>query len=301
MPGLCEGRVVVVTGAGRGIGRGHALELARQGARVVVNDLGSDMDGSGSSDGPAGEVVDAIRAMGGEAIADGSDVSTFNGAERLIGLAVKTFGSLDVLVNNAGILRDRMLTNMSEAEWDDVIRVHLKGTFGPSHFAAAYWRDQSKQTGGPLDARIINTASPTGLFGNPGQTNYGAAKAGIAGFTLTAALELARYGVTVNCISPGALTRMTENLVGVRQDVAPGEFDRLSPDNVAPLVAYLASEASRDITGRVFMVSGGTVTVGEGWERGPSVTKDGRWDPGALVDVVPGLVEQAAPNQQMQD
>jgi NAD(P)-dependent dehydrogenase (short-subunit alcohol dehydrogenase family) len=301
MPGLCEGRVVVVTGAGRGIGRGHALELARQGARVVVNDLGSDMDGSGSSDGPAGEVVDAIRAMGGEAIADGSDVSTFNGAERLIGLAVKTFGPLDVLVNNAGILRDRMLTNMSEAEWDDVIRVHLKGTFGPSHFAAAYWRDQSKQTGGPLDARIINTASPTGLFGNPGQTNYGAAKAGIAGFTLTAALELARYGVTVNCISPGALTRMTENLVGVRQDVAPGEFDRLSPDNVAPLVAYLASEASRDITGRVFMVSGGTVTVGEGWERGPSVTKDGRWDPGALVDVVPGLVEQAAPNQQMQD
>jgi NAD(P)-dependent dehydrogenase (short-subunit alcohol dehydrogenase family) len=301
MPGLCEGRVVVVTGAGRGIGRGHALELARQGAQVVVNDLGSEMDGSGSSDGPAGEVVDAIRAMGGEAIADGSDVSTFTGAEHLIGLAVKTFGSLHVLVNNAGILRDRMLTNMSEAEWDDVIRVHLKGTFGPSHFAAAFWRDQSKQTGGPLDARIINTASPTGLFGNPGQTNYGAAKAGIVGFTLTAALELARYGVTVNCISPGALTRMTENLVGVRQDVAPGEFDRLSPDNVAPLVAYLASEASRDITGRVFMVSGGTVTVGEGWERGPSVTKDGRWDPEALVDVVPGLVEQAAPNQQMQD
>ena len=301
MPGLCEGRVVVVTGAGRGIGRGHALELARQGARVVVNDLGSEMDGSGSSDGPAGEVVDTIRAMGGEAIAEGSDVSAFAGAERLIGLAVKTFGSLDVLVNNAGILRDRMLINMSEAEWDDVIRVHLKGTFGPSHFAAAYWRDKSKQTGGPLDARIINTASPTGLFGNPGQTNYGAAKAGIAGFTLTAALELARYGVTVNCISPGALTRMTENLVGVRQEVAPGEFDRMSPDNVAPLVAYLASEASRDITGRVFMVSGGTVTVGEGWERGPSATKDGRWDPEALVDVVPGLVEQAAPNQQMQE
>jgi NAD(P)-dependent dehydrogenase (short-subunit alcohol dehydrogenase family) len=301
MPGLCEGRVVVVTGAGRGIGRGHALELARQGARVVVNDLGSEVDGSGSSDGPAGEVVDAIRAIGGEAIAEGGDVSTFGGAERLIGLAVKTFGTLDVLVNNAGILRDRMLTNMSESEWDDVIRVHLKGTFAPSHFAAAYWRDQSKQIGGPLDARIINTASPTGLFGNPGQTNYGAAKAGIAGFTLTAALELARYGVTVNCISPGALTRMTENLVGVRQDVAPGEFDRMAPDNVAPLVAYLASEASRDITGRVFMVSGGTVTVGEGWERGPSATKDGRWDPEALVDVVPGLVEQAAPNQQMQE
>jgi len=301
VPNLCDGRVVIVTGAGRGIGRGHALELARQGAKVVVNDLGSEVDGSGSSDGPAGEVVDSIRAMGGEAIADGGDVSSFADAEHLIDLAVETFGSLDVLVNNAGILRDRMLTNMSEAEWDDVIRVHLKGTFGPSHFAAAYWRDKAKASGSPVGARIINTASPTGLFGNPGQTNYGAAKAGIAGFTITAAMELARYGVTVNCISPGALTRMTENMAGVRQDVAPGEFDRMSPDNIAPLVAYLASEASGDTTGRVFMISGGTVTVGEGWERGPSQTTDGRWDPEELVKVLPRLIEVAAPNQPMRD
>jgi NAD(P)-dependent dehydrogenase (short-subunit alcohol dehydrogenase family) len=300
MPGLCEGRVVIVTGAGRGIGRGHALEFARQGAKVVVNDIGSALDGSGSSDDPATQVVAEIRAMGGEAITDGNDVSTHAGAERLVKVAIETFGSLDTLVNNAGILRDRMLANMSEAEWDDVIRVHLKGTFGPSHFAAAYWRDKFKEIGQPVGGRIVNTTSPTGLFGNVGQTNYGAAKAGIAGFTITAALELGRYGVNVNCISPGALTRMTEGLAGVQRDVEPGGFDSMAPENIAPLAAYLGSDASASISGRIFMMSGGTLTVGEGWERGPSMTQDRLWDPAELVEVVPALVEKAAPNQPMQ-
>src|SRR5947208_8706374 len=232
MTGICEGRVVIITGAGRGIGRGHALEYARQGAKLVVNDLGAEVDGSGSSTGPAGEVVDEIRGMGGEAVANGDDVSDWEGAQRLVNTAVESFGRLDVLVNNAGILRDRMLVNMTADEWDDVIRVHLRGTFAPARWAAAYWRERVK-AGETNDARLINTSSSSGIYGNAGQTNYGAAKAGIASFTIIAAMELAPYGVTVNAIAPGAATRMTIPLRAARGATVekPEGFDPSSPDN----------------------------------------------------------------------
>ena len=257
--GICDGRIVVITGAGRGIGRQHALEFASQGAKIVVNDLGAEIDGSGSSAGPAGEVVDEIRGMGGEAVANGDDVSDYEGAGRLIQTAIDTFGGLDVLVNNAGILRDRMLVNMTIDEWDAVIRVHLRGTFAPTRHAVEYWRNRSK-AGETNDARVINTTSPSGIYGNVGQTNYGAAKAGIASFTVIAAMELGRYGVTVNAIAPAALTRMTENLsMGAQAQAAakkPEEFDPLDPGNIAPLVVWLGSSESADITGRVFNVLG---------------------------------------------
>lgn len=297
MPGLCEGRVVVVTGAGRGIGRGHSIEFARQGAKVVVNDLGAEMDGTGSSSGPAGEVVDEIRAAGGEAIANGDDVSDFDGAKRMIDSAIETFGRIDVLVNNAGILRDRMLVNMTPEEWDAVIRVHLRGAYAPSHHAAAYWREQSK-AGEEVDARIINTSSSSGIYGNPGQTNYGAAKAGIAAMTIIASMELARYGITVNAVAPGALTRMTENLAGARNRPRPaeGEWNPSDPDNIAPLVVWLGSSESRGITGRVFNARGGHISVAEGWVAGPAVDIDRRWDPNDLGAVIPDLVAKAAPN-----
>jgi len=298
--GICDGRVVIVTGAGRGIGREHALEFARQGAKVVVNDLGVDVDGSRPASEPANEVVDEIKAMGGEAVANGDDVSSWEGAQRLINSAVESFGTLDVLVNNAGILRDRMLVNMTEDEWDAVIKVHLKGTFAPTRWAAAYWREKVK-AGETVDARIINTSSTSGIFGNPGQTNYGAAKAGIAGFTIIAARELGRYGVTVNAIAPGARTRMTENLTRPgRAEPKPGDFDPRDPANVSPLVVWLGSERSRDVTARVFLVSGGRIGVGEGWRRGPTADAEGRWDPAELDEVVTGLVRQAEPVTGMQ-
>ena len=299
--GICEGRVVIVTGGGRGIGREHCLEFAHQGAKVVVNDLGGEVDGSGSSTGPAGEVVDLIRSSGGEAVANADDVSSWEGAQRLINTAVETFGGLDVLVNNAGILRDRMLVNMTEEEWDAVIKVHLKGMFGPCRWAAAYWRERVK-AGETNDARIINTSSTSGIFGNPGQTNYGAAKAGIAAATWIMAQELGRYGVTVNAIAPGALTRMTEGLGGgTRPEPKPGEFNPSSPANVAPLVVWLGSGESKDITGRVFLVMGGTIAVAEGWHRGPTATQEDRWDPAKLGAIVPDLVAQARPNATMRD
>jgi NAD(P)-dependent dehydrogenase (short-subunit alcohol dehydrogenase family) len=293
MKGICEGRVVVVTGAGRGIGRGHALEFARQGARVVVNDLGVSVDGAAPAEGPAHEVADEIRRLGGEAVANGDDVSSFAGAERLIRTAVDTFGQLDVLVNNAGILRDRMLSNMSEEEWDAVIRVHLKGTFAPTRHAVAYWRGRAK-SGATVDARVINTSSTSGIFGNVGQSNYGAAKAGIAAFTIILSQELERYGITVNAIAPGALTRMTENLALSRPEVAAGQFNPRDAENVAPLVVWLGSSESRGVTGRLFLVSGGRISVGEGWRRGPTAAQNARWDPAKLGDVIPGLVAQAA-------
>jgi len=292
--GVCSGRVVIVTGAGRGIGRGHALEFGRQGAKVVVNDLGAAVDGTGSSTGPAGAVVDEIRAAGGEAVANGDDVADWQGAERLVRTAVETYGRLDVLVNNAGILRDRMLFNMTEEEWDGVIQVHLKGTFAPAHFAAAHWRDRSR-AGEDVDARIVNTSSTSGIFGNVGQTNYGAAKAGIAAFTIIAAQELARYGVTVNAIAPGARTRMTENLGGPRPDPEPGEFDQRAPENVAPLVVWLGSAESRGVTGQVFLVGGGRIGVARGWQRGPMIDKGARWEPEELSEIVPSLLAEAQP------
>ncbi|MFD1541450.1 SDR family oxidoreductase [Nonomuraea guangzhouensis] len=286
MSGIVEGRVVIVTGAARGIGRGHALEFARQGAKVVVNDLGAAVDGTGSSD-AAAAVVEEIEALGGEAIVNGEDVSDFDGAARLVQAAVDRFGDLHVLVNNAGILRDRMLVNMTADEWDAVIRVHLRGTFAPLRHAAAYWRARSK-AGEPVDARIINTTSSSGIYGNPGQGNYGAAKAGIAGLTVIAAKELERYGVTVNAIAPAALTRMTENL-------APGGTGA-DPDDIAPLVVWLSSAEARGITGRVFNVRAGVISVAEGWHAGPGVDKAGRWDPAELGAVIPALVDKAAPN-----
>jgi NAD(P)-dependent dehydrogenase (short-subunit alcohol dehydrogenase family) len=298
--GICDGRIVVITGAGRGIGRQHALEFASQGAKIVVNDLGAEVDGTGSSAGPAGEVVDEIRGMGGEAVANGDDVSDYDGAGRLVQTAIDTFGGLDVLVNNAGILRDRMLVNMTIDEWDSVIRVHLRGTFAPTRHAVEYWRNRSK-AGETNDARVINTTSPSGIYGNVGQTNYGAAKAGIASFTVIAAMELGRYGVTVNAIAPAALTRMTENLSMGAQSAAkkPEEFDPLDPGNIAPLVVWLGSSESAAITGRVFNVLGGEISVAEGWVAGPGKDKKDRWDPAELGQVIPDLVAKAAPNANM--
>jgi NAD(P)-dependent dehydrogenase (short-subunit alcohol dehydrogenase family) len=294
MSELCDGRIVIVTGAGRGIGREEALEFARQGALVVVNDVGVARDGTGEDATPAQEVVDEIKAMGGEAVANYDDVSDFDGAKRMVQQAIDSFGGLDVLVNNAGILRDRMLVNMSIDEWDAVIKVHLRGTFATAHHAANYWRDLSK-AGEPRDARIINTSSSSGIYGNVGQTNYGAAKAGIASFTVIAAMELARYGVTVNAIAPAALTRMTEDLVRWSAD-SEAEWDPRDPSNIAPLVAWLGSSESRDITGRVFNVKGGYVSVAEGWVAGPAEDKGARWEAGELGEVIPRLVADARPN-----
>jgi NAD(P)-dependent dehydrogenase (short-subunit alcohol dehydrogenase family) len=296
MSGICENRVVIVTGGGRGIGRAHALEFAHQGAKVVVNDLGADVDGSGGSTGPAGEVVEEIRGMGGEAIANGDDVSDWKGAKRLVHTAMEHFGRLDTLVNNAGILRDRMLVNMAEEEWDAVVRVHLKGTFAPLRWAAAHWRELAKQ-GKAVDASVVNTSSGSGLYGNPGQTNYGAAKAGIASLTIIAARELERYGARVNAIAPAALTRMTENL-GLSLasgDRKPEDFDAMAPENIAPLVVWLGSNESTGVSGRVFNVAGGRISVAEGWCRGPEVDKGDRWDPAELTAVVPDLVARARP------
>jgi NAD(P)-dependent dehydrogenase (short-subunit alcohol dehydrogenase family) len=265
--GMCEGRVAVITGAGRGIGREYALMLAEQGAKVVVNDLGGDRAGEGADVTPAQSVVDEIKAMGGEAVVNGADVSDFASAKAMIQQAVDTFGGLDVVVNNAGILRDRMLTNMTEEEWDLVIKVHLKGTFGPAHHAAAYWRERAKN-GEANEGRIINTTSVSGIYGNVGQTNYGAAKQGIAAFTFIAALELERYGVTVNAIAPGALTRLTEDLgMGQASDEVKAA---MSPRWIAPLCTWLASPQSAGVTGRVFEASGQVLAVAEGWHRGPS-------------------------------
>jgi NAD(P)-dependent dehydrogenase (short-subunit alcohol dehydrogenase family) len=295
MTKLCEGRIAVVTGAGRGIGREHALLLAEHGARLVVNDLGGSMTGEGGDAGPAQQVVDEIKAMGGEAVANTDDISSFAGAKALIDQALDTFGGLDVLINNAGILRDRMLVNMTEEEWDAVIKVHLKGTFGPTRHAAEFWRERAK-AGHHNAGRVINTSSPSGIYGNAGQTNYGAAKAGIAAFTIIAAKELGRYGVTVNAIAPAALTRMTEGL-GMGQ--ATDELkEKLSPRHIATVVCWLASEKSSGVTGRVFDVSGQRLSVSEGWHRGPTVD-DPTDDPVAIGDVVESLVAQARPNADM--
>jgi NAD(P)-dependent dehydrogenase (short-subunit alcohol dehydrogenase family) len=291
---LCEGRVVVITGAGGGIGRAHAHLFASEGARVIVNDLGGSPAGTGASTGPAHTVVEEIKAAGGEAVANTDDVSSWKGAEQLIAQAVDTYGRLDVLVNNAGILRDRMLVNMSESEWDAVINVHLKGTFGPAHFAAAHFRDRSK-AGEDVNGRIINTTSPSGLFGNAGQTNYGAAKAGIASFTIIAAQELARYGVTVNAVAPTALTRLTAGL-GDASQLDEATKAAMAPEHIAPVVVWLGSAASSAITGRVFGVWGPRIWVAEGWVYGPGETSDEVWDPGNLGEVLPGLVAKAAPN-----
>jgi NAD(P)-dependent dehydrogenase (short-subunit alcohol dehydrogenase family) len=294
MSKLCEGRIAIVTGAGRGIGREHALSLAAHGAKVVVNDLGGNVDGTGGDLSPAQQVVEEIKGMGGEAVANGDSVSSWEGAQRLINTAVETFGDLHAVVNNAGILRDRMLTNMTEEEWDAVINVHLKGTFAPSRWAAAYWREQAK-AGKPVDGRIINTTSVSGIYGNPGQTNYGAAKAGIASFTNIAALELARYGVTVNAVAPVALTRMTEGLGPAPE--TDEEREMRSPRWIAPIVTWLASAESKDVSGRVFEASGNVLAIAEGWVRGPRHAP--LEDPSALGPIVRELVAKARINSGM--
>jgi NAD(P)-dependent dehydrogenase (short-subunit alcohol dehydrogenase family) len=294
MSKLCEGRVAIVTGAGRGIGREHALSLAAHGAKVVVNDLGGNVDGTGGDLSPAEQVVAEIKGMGGEAVANGDSVGSWDGAQRLINTAIEAFGDLHAVVNNAGILRDRMLTNMTEEEWDAVINVHLKGTFAPSRWAAAYWREQAK-AGKPVDGRIINTTSVSGIYGNPGQTNYGAAKAGIAAFTNIAALELKRYGVTVNAVAPVALTRMTEGLGPAPE--TDEEREMRSPRWIAPIVTWLASAESSDVTGRVFEASGNVLAVAEGWVRGPRHAPIE--DPAALGPVVRELLAKARVNSGM--
>ena len=295
MARINEGRVAIVTGAGRGIGRCHALALAHQGAKVVVNDLGGTIDGTGGGSlTPAQEVVEEIRSLGGEAIANGESVSSFEGAKRMIDAAVDAFGRLDILVNNAGILRDRLLVNMTEAEWDAVIDVHLKGTFAPARHAGAYWREQSK-AGNDVDGRIINTSSVSGIYGNVGQTNYGAAKAGIAAFTIIASRELARFGVTVNAVAPIALTRMTEGLGG-NVELTDEERDARGPHWVSPIVTWLASPEAKHVTGRVFEASSGILGIAEGWNRGPFVKPtDDFLDPSTLGPLVDELLAKAIP------
>ena len=294
MSKLCEGRIAVVTGAGRGIGREHALSLAAHGAKVVVNDVGAAVDGSGGDLSPAEQVVQEIKGMGGEAVANGDSVSSWEGAQRLINTAIETFGDLHVVVNNAGILRDRVLANMTEEEWDAVINVHLKGTFAPSRWAAAYWRERFK-AGQPVDGRIINTTSVSGIYGNPGQTNYGAANAGIAAFTNIAALELARYGVTVNAVAPVALTRMTEGLGPAPETDEQREMR--SPRWIAPIVTWLASAESKDVSGRVFEASGDVLAIAEGWVRGPRQAPVE--DPTLLGPIVRDLLAKARQNSGM--
>jgi len=294
MAGICDGRIVIVTGAGRGLGRAHALELARQGARVVVNDLGCELDGTGGGSGPAGEVVDEIRAGGGEAVANGDDVADFEGAARIVQTALDAFGGLDVVVNNAGFVRDRMFANAGEDEWDAVVRVHLKGHFAVARHAAAHWRDRAK-AGEAVDARIVNTSSGAGILGSVGQAAYSAAKGGIATLTLVQAAELGRYGVTANALCPAARTRMTE---GVFTEVMatpddPGAFDVMAPENVSPLVAWLASTQSTHVTGRVFEVEGGKVGIATGWQHGPTEDKGDRWEAAELGAVVDRLLAQA--------
>jgi NAD(P)-dependent dehydrogenase (short-subunit alcohol dehydrogenase family) len=294
--GALDGRIAIITGAGGGLGREHALLFAQEGAKVVVNDLGGNVDGSGEDRSAAQKVVDEIRAMGGEAVENHDNVAEWEGAQRLIQTAIDTFGDLHVLVNNAGILRDRVLVNMSEAEWDAVIHVHLKGHFAPTRFAAAYWREQSK-AGKEVNAAIINTSSTSGLLGNPGQANYGAAKSGIATFSQIVAMELKRYGVRSNAIAPAARTRMTESTPGLSDVVKKPEdaatFDAWNPANVSPMVAYLAT-ADCPFSGEAFLVQGDTVQRFQPWTLSEKITNDEeRWTVAQLQAAAPtGLAKQ---------
>ncbi len=293
--GILDGKVALVTGAGRGIGREHALMMASEGAKVVVNDLGGDTSGAGADVTPAQEVVAEIEAMGGEAVVNGGNVATFDEAEAMIQQAVNTYGDINIVVNNAGILRDRMLFSMSEEDWDAVIAVHLKGTYAPSHHAAKYWREKAK-AGEDVYGRIINTASPSGIYGNIGQTNYGAAKAGIASFSVIAAQELVKYGVTVNCLAPTAWSRMTADLMG--GDAAPeGLADKISPRWIAVITTWLASPEAQNVTGRVFDIRGDQLGIAEGWHLGPVATQTD--DPGDLGPVVAELMGKARLNANM--
>ncbi len=296
--GICEGRVVIVTGAGRGIGREHVLALARQGARVVINDLGATSGGEGADASPAQEVAEEVRRLGGEAVVDGSDVADFAQSAALVSAALDAFCRLDAVVNNAGILRDRMFANTSIEEWDAVMRVHLRGHFCVSRHACAHWRDRSK-AGERVSARIVNTSSGAGLQGSVGQSNYAAAKAGIAALTLVQAVELARYGVTANAIAPSARTRLTESVFPDTMRRPESGFDVMDPSNIAPLVAWLCSEESSDVTGRVFEIEGGKISVADGWRTGPAIDRGGRWDPAEVGDAVREIIGKAVPAQKV--
>ena len=295
MSKLCEGRVAIVSGGGRGIGREHALLLAENGAKVVVNDLGGDADGTGEDLTPAQSVVAEIEAMGGEAVVNGADVSDWDAAQAMVQQAIDTYGGLDIVINNAGILRDRMVFSMSESDWDAVIKVHLKGTFAPTHHAAVYWRERAK-AGEVNDARVINTASPSGIYGNIGQTNYGAAKAGIAAFTVIAAMELVKYGVTVNCLAPGAYTRLTADLPGF-SSMDEEQQEKMGPRWIATVATWLASPEAANVTGRVFDVVGQRVGIAEGWHLGPSAQQTE--EPADLGPVMAKPMAEARPNADM--
>jgi NAD(P)-dependent dehydrogenase (short-subunit alcohol dehydrogenase family) len=292
---ICEGRVALVTGAGRGLGRAHALEFARNGAAVVINDIGVSLDGRGGSGQPAEEVAEEIRGLGGQAVVNGDDVADWGGSHRLIDTALEAFGRLDVVVNNAGFVRDRMFVNADEDEWDAVVRVHLKGHFCVGRWAAAYWRDRAK-AGDTNDARIINTSSGAGLLGSVGQAAYSAAKGGIASLTLVQAAELGRYGITANAIAPSARTRMTEEVFAATMRAPEGdEFDTMAPENVSPLVVWLGSPESAGISGRVFEVEAGKIGLADGWQHGPTVDKGARWDPAEIGPAVRDLLASAPP------
>jgi len=297
MEGALDGRIAVITGAGRGLGREHALLFAREGARVLVNDVGSFLDGSVGDPSVAAAVVEEIRSLGGEAIANTESVSDWHGAERMIRAAIESFGDLHILVNNAGFIRDRMFVNLTEAEWDSVIQVHLKGHAAPSRWAATYWREQMK-TGRKVAAAIVNTSSHAGLVGQMGQSNYAAAKAGIAALTINQAIELAQYGVRANAISPAARTRLTEATAAMSLTVAPpaqeGEFDTFDPGNISPLVAYLASE-SCSLTGKILWIKGGEITLMHGWSDGPTVSLGRRWTVAELAVAIPQLQADVRP------
>ncbi|MCT7354383.1 SDR family oxidoreductase [Streptomyces sp. 15-116A] len=298
MGGLCDGRVVVVTGAGRGLGRAHALAFAAEGARVVVNDLGVGLDGTPGPDDPAARVAAEIRAAGGEAVAHGGDIATTEGAASLVRAALETYGRLDTLVNNAGFLRDRTLINLDEDDWDAVVRVHLKGHFLPLKHAAAHWRAESKAGRRPV-ARVVNTSSGAGLLGSVGQGNYSAAKAGILALTLVAAAELGRYGVQANAIAPAARTRMTERTFAATMTAPATGFDAMAPENVSPLVVWLGSAASEGVTGRVFETEGGRITVMDGWHRGPTSDKGTRLTPSEAGGTARALLATAREPEQV--
>jgi NAD(P)-dependent dehydrogenase (short-subunit alcohol dehydrogenase family) len=287
--GALDGRVAIITGAGRGIGREHALLFAQEGAKVVVNDMGGANDGTGADATPAQQVVEEIRALGGEAVANLDSVADWEGAQRMVNQAIETFGDLDILVNNAGILRDRVLVNMTEEEWDAVVAVHLKGHFAPTRWAAAYWREQTK-AGVDKPRNVVHTSSTSGLFSNPGQTNYGAAKSGIATFSQICAKELSRYNVKSNCIAPGARTRLTLATPGLSDMLQPkeGQFDEWDPANISPLVAYLASTACV-FNGETFFVQGGVVRRVQSWTMAETVEKPGRWTVAELAEAASRL------------
>jgi NAD(P)-dependent dehydrogenase (short-subunit alcohol dehydrogenase family) len=298
MSDICKDRVVIVTGAGRGLGRAYALAFAAEGARVVVNDLGTDPGGQGRDTGTAQSVVEEIRALGGEAIANGDDVSEWDSAGGIIKTALDTFGTLDVVVNNAGFVRDRMFVSGTVEEWDAVVKVHLRGHFCVSKHAVDYWRGRAKQ-GLPVDARIINTSSGAGLNGNVGQSAYSAAKGGIASLTLVQAAELRRYGITANALAPAARTRMTEQVFAETMQKPSSGFDRHDPHNIAPAVVWLGSSESRDVTGCVFELEGGRITIADGWNEGPTLDKGARWSPAEIGPVMVRLLTQRRPQKKV--